>query len=85
MTTKSKIVLGIVGAAAAGVLIGLLVAPEKGSDMRRKIKKTAGDWAGNLSHLFVKGNEELDELKEKGKQVKSAAEEKVSKIKESLA
>ena len=33
MTTKSKIVLGIVGAAAAGVVVGLLLAPERGADM----------------------------------------------------
>ncbi len=85
MTTKSKIVLGIAGAAAAGVVIGLLIAPEKGSDMRKRVKKTAGDWAGSLSNLFVKGKEELEELKDKGRQAKSAAEEKVNKIKESLS
>ena len=39
MTTTSKIALGILGAAAAGVVIGLLLAPEKGSEMRQKIKK----------------------------------------------
>ena len=41
MTTKSKIVLGIVGAAAAGVVVGLLLAPERGADMRKTIKKSA--------------------------------------------
>lgn len=84
MTTKSKIVLGILGAAAAGVVVGLLIAPEKGSDMRKKLKKTAGGWADNLSHLFVSGKEEVEELKEKARSAKSAAEEKVNKIKESL-
>ena len=88
MNTKSKVVLGILGAAAAGVVIGLLIAPEKGSDMRKKLKKTASGWADNLSHLFVKGKEEaedaLDELKAKGRHAKSAAEEKVNKLKETL-
>jgi len=89
MTTKSKIALGILGAAAAGVVIGLLIAPEKGSEMRKKIKKTAGGWADNLSHLFERGKEEaenaLDGAKEKLRQSRSAAEDKVNKIKESLS
>jgi gas vesicle protein len=73
MTTTSKIALGILGAAAAGVVIGLLLAPEKGSDMRKKIKKTAGDWADSVSHLFAQGKEHLDELKEKGRTYKEKA------------
>lgn len=88
MNTKSKVVLGILGAAAAGVVIGLLIAPEKGSDMRKRIKKTASGWADGLSHLFVKGKEAaedgLDEVKDKGRHAKNAAEEKVNKMKESL-
>jgi len=85
MTSKSKILLGVLGAAAAGVVIGLLVAPEKGSNIRKKIKKTAGEWADNLTHLFVQGKDEAGELVEKVKQGKSAAEDKVNKIKESLS
>ena len=85
MNTKTKLALGVLGAVAAGVAIGLLIAPEKGKEMRKRIKKTAGDWADNLSHLFVQGKEELEELKEKGRSAKASAEEKVNKIKESMA
>lgn len=85
MTTQSKVVLGILSAAAAGVVIGLLIAPEKGSEMRKRIKKTAGEWADNLSNLFVKTQEELEELKEKGRSAKSLAEDKVNRIKESMS
>lgn len=85
MTTQTKIALGILGAAAAGVVIGLLIAPDKGSEMRKKIKKTAGGWVDNISQLFADGKEELDEMKEKGRHARSTAEEKVNKIKESLA
>jgi gas vesicle protein len=84
MTDRSKVVLGILGAAAAGVVIGLLIAPEKGSEMRKRVKKTAGDWADSLSNLFVKGQEELEELKDKGRQARSAAEEKVNRLKETI-
>ena len=81
MSTQSKVLLGILGAAAAGVVIGLLIAPEKGSDMRKKIRKTAGDWADNLGQLWTKGKEAaeegLEQAKEKVKHAKSSAESKM--------
>ena len=89
MTTGTKVVLGILGAAAAGVAIGRLIAPEKGSEMRSRIKKSAGDLVDNLSNLFVKGKEELEELSataaDKGRQARSAVEEKVNRMKESIS
>ena len=89
MTTGTKVVLGILGAAAAGVVIGMLIAPEKGTEMRARIKKTAGDWVDNLSNLFVKGKEELEELSsttaDKSRQVRSAVEDKVNRMKESIS
>lgn len=83
MTTGTKVVLGILGAAAAGVVIGMLIAPEKGSEIRSRIKKSAGDWIDNLSHLFVKGKEEMEDLVEEGRNLKAEAEEKVNRMKES--
>jgi gas vesicle protein len=81
MSTKSKVLLGILGAAAAGVVIGLLIAPEKGSDTRKKIKRTAGDWADNLSHLWAKGKKAAEDMaevaKDKIRHGKSTAENKV--------
>jgi gas vesicle protein len=57
MSTTSKLIVGILGAAAAGVVIGLLVAPEKGTDMRKKIRKTAGGWVDSLGQLWSRGKE----------------------------
>jgi len=89
MTTGTKVVLGILGAAAAGVAIGMLIAPEKGSEMRARVKRTAGDWVDTLSNLFVKGKEELEELgsaaADRGRQARSAVEEKVNRMKESIS
>ena len=89
MNTTSKVILGILGAAAAGVVIGMLVAPEKGEETRKKLKKTAGEWADNLTHLWESGKkagkEEAQDLKDKAGYAKSAAEEKVNKIKESFS
>jgi len=89
MTTGTKVVLGILGAAAAGVAIGMLIAPEKGSEMRARIKKSAGDWVDSLSNLFEKGKEELEELGstavDKSRQTRSAIEDKVNRMKESVS
>jgi gas vesicle protein len=85
MAKKSKILLGILGAAAAGVAIGLLLAPEKGSAMRKRVKRTANDWASSLSSMFSNAKGELEELKGKAKQSKAAAEDKVNKLKESFS
>ena len=66
MTTKTKVILGIIGAAAAGAAIGMLMAPEKGSDLRKKIKKSAQDWANQIADLVASGQEELKNLASKG-------------------
>lgn len=84
MTTGTKVLLGILGAAAAGVVIGLLVAPDKGSETRKRIAKTTGDWADQLSNVFKNTREQYDDLKHKARHMKSAAEQKVSNLKEDL-
>jgi len=69
MTTKTKVILGIIGAAAAGAAIGMLLAPEKGSDLRKKIKKSAQDWASHIADLVASGQEELKNMASKGSDV----------------
>lgn len=76
MTKNSKVFLGILGAVTAGVVIGMLIAPEKGKDMRKKIKKTADKWSDNLTHLFHKEKENLS--KQDLKQKAEAARENLS-------
>ncbi|HWJ90145.1 MAG TPA: YtxH domain-containing protein [Flavisolibacter sp.] len=85
MTTKTKVVLGLVGAAAAGVIVGLLLAPEKGSDLRKKVKDTAGDWASHLTDLFANAKGEIDNLKSKGTKVAGDAANKFNNVKESYS
>lgn len=73
--STSKLALGICGALAAGVVIGLLLAPEKGSDMRRRIKKTAGEWVDHLGNVFTHVEDEVEEVKQKARNIKTAATE----------
>ena len=84
MTTGTKVLLGIFGAAAAGVVIGLLIAPEKGSDTRKRIAKTTSDWADQLSNAFRQTKDQYNDLKDKAKHMKHSAEQKVSNLKEDL-
>jgi len=76
MTTGTKVLLGILGAAAAGVVVGLLIAPEKGSETRKRLASTAGDWADQVGGLFKNGRNEYENLKDKARGMKSAAEQK---------
>lgn len=85
MTTRTKVILGLVGAAAAGVIVGLLIAPEKGSDMRKKVGETAGDWAGRLSDLFTSAKGEVDNLAGKGTKAAREAANKFSNVQESYS
>jgi gas vesicle protein len=78
MTTKTKVILGIVGAAAAGVAIGMLLAPEKGTETRRNITKKAGDWAGQLTDLFASAKEEIANMKKKGAKMAGEAANRYS-------
>jgi len=85
MTTKSKIILGIVGAAAAGVAIGLLLAPEKGTEVRRSIKNTAGDWADHLSELFSNAKSSVGSMRNKGSRMANDATDKFNSARESYS
>lgn len=85
MTTRTKVILGLVGAAAAGVIVGLLVAPEKGADMRKKVGDTATDWAGRLSDLFTSAKDEVDNLRTKGTNVAKEAANRFSNVQETYS
>jgi gas vesicle protein len=89
MTTNTKIILGIVGAASAGAVIGMLVAPEKGSELRSRIKSKAGDFANEIADLLAAGKEKLgmvkDNLVDEAGNLKSEAQNKVNKLKQGLS
>lgn len=83
MKNRDKILLGILGAAAAGVAVGLLFYTEEGKKTRKKMKVTANDWADSLGSLLASGKENLSDLSNKAlkqakqgfKKVKNKAED----------
>lgn len=85
----TKVVLGILGAAAAGLVIGLLIAPEKGEETRRNLKQTADDWVDELSNWVGKGKEYIDEVRNRASdQVSSMADQtdqEIDSMKDDLA
>jgi gas vesicle protein len=87
--TTTKVIVGILGAAAAGLVIGMLIAPEKGSELRANLKRTTDDWVDELSQWVGKGKAYIDEVKnragEQAKTLQSEAEEGLNTMKEDLA
>ena len=65
--SSGKVVLGILAGLAAGTVLGILFAPEKGSDTRKKISKKGKDLTDSLKDKF---NEFLDSVSEKFEEVK---------------
>lgn len=62
--SAQKILIGTLSGLVAGVAIGLLVAPDKGSETRAKIADTAQSLKKKLQKLRGATVDELDELKE---------------------
>jgi gas vesicle protein len=89
MTSTTKVVLGIIGAAAAGAVIGMMLAPEKGSDIRQKVKDAANDWACQLADLFAEGKDQFNDLKSKAtrkaKDFAGQAEDRYNNVSENLS
>jgi gas vesicle protein len=89
MNSTGKVILAIIGAAAAGAVIGMLVAPEKGSDLRKRISDTTGDWASQLSQLLATGKEQLQNLTNsattEGENLASEAQERFNKVREKVS
>jgi gas vesicle protein len=89
MNSTGKVLLAIIGAAAAGAIIGMLVAPEKGSDLRRRITDATGDWSNQLSQLLAQGKEQLQNLKNtasnEAENMGNEAEDRYNKVRERVS
>ena len=78
MTTRTKWILGIAGAAVAGAAIGLLLAPEKGTDLRSRITRTTGNWADQLTDVFANAKGEIQNMAKRGSRSASDAANRYS-------
>ena len=63
MKNSGSVLIGIIAAAAAGVIIGMLIAPEKGEELRKTLKDSAGDWAKKINEFMADSKEEVKSVK----------------------
>ena len=47
-----KALLGVLGGLAAGALLGILYAPDKGINTRKRIKRKSNEYADDLKDLY---------------------------------
>jgi gas vesicle protein len=74
--STTKILLGFLAGAVAGAAAGILFAPDKGSETRRKISEESNDLADNLKGKL---NNLVDGVKEKFSSIKSDTEDVAEK------
>lgn len=63
MKNSGKFFIGIFAAATAGVVIGMLIAPEKGEDLRKNISNSLGNWSKKVDDLMAEGKVQLEGIK----------------------
>ena len=62
--STSKILVGLLSAIAAGVAVGLLIAPATGDETRQKISDTADNFKKKFKRIKSSAITEIDDLKD---------------------
>lgn len=65
MNDNAKIVAALLAGLAAGAAVGLLFAPEKGTDTREKLNESLKDLGDAIKERSAEQKEHLNELKDK--------------------
>jgi gas vesicle protein len=74
--STTKVLISFIAGAAVGAAIGILFAPDKGTETRRRISEQGNDLADNLKGKFT---DLVDGVKEKFSSMKSDAEDVAEK------
>ncbi|HEX2922282.1 MAG TPA: YtxH domain-containing protein [Bacteroidales bacterium] len=62
-----SLIAGVVAGAAAGAILGILYAPDKGTETRRKISKRGEELRDNLRNKFESVRHDASDLIDKGR------------------
>ncbi|MFN3639391.1 MAG: YtxH domain-containing protein [Flavobacterium sp.] len=76
---SGNVLLGIIAGAATGALLGILFAPDKGSETRKKIAKKSKQYGEDLKDKY---NEIVDDISSKFKDLENGADELLQKSKD---
>lgn len=60
---NGKIILSLLAGASAGIIAGLLLAPETGEETRTTLKKSASKFSDDLTKLFQESLAKVNDLK----------------------
>jgi gas vesicle protein len=77
-TKNSTFLIGLVTAAAAGAVIGLLMAPKKGSEVRKDILDKVNDLSDQVKRMGRKARGHFDNLQEDLYDMRSEAKSTIS-------
>ena len=72
-----KVVLGVLAGIAVGATLGILLAPDKGSNTRKQISDKADDYVDGLKGNF---DELTASVSKKGEDIRKDAKDIISKI-----
>lgn len=78
MASNVKLIGALIVGAAAGAVLGVLFAPDKGSETRKKLAKSTDKLINQLSDKIDEGKEALSDLKRKGMEATDDIRSKVS-------
>ena len=83
--SNTKTILGFVAGAAIGALAGVLLAPDKGSNTRKKISGKAGDMTDSLKSSFSDFVESIKDTyagtKDEAAELEEKAKDKMNSLK----
>lgn len=65
MSDNSKIVVALLAGVAVGAAVGILFAPERGSETRDRLSNALKDLGNSIKDLAAEGLDNLDEAKDK--------------------